>query len=81
MLRDLFTGTANRLYALADYFQPTALADTTGTVQERYVYRAFGDVSYYKRLVWLPQRFRLWLGVSLRLLLLRFGDVPLSGEE
>jgi RHS repeat-associated protein len=47
VLRDAFSGTSGRMYALADYFQPTAIADTTGTVQERYVYRAFGDVSFY----------------------------------
>jgi RHS repeat-associated protein len=46
-LRDRFGATSDRFYALADYFQPTALADITGTIQERYVYRAFGDVSYY----------------------------------
>jgi RHS repeat-associated protein len=46
---DVILGDAGsqRMYALADYFQPTALADTTGTVQERYVYRAFGDVLYF----------------------------------
>jgi RHS repeat-associated protein len=47
VLRDRFGSTSNRIYSLSDYFQPTALADITGTVQERYVYRAFGDVSYY----------------------------------
>src|SRR3984957_8527769 len=47
VLRDRFVGTADRYYSLADYFQPTAIADITGVVQERYVYRAFGDVSYY----------------------------------
>jgi RHS repeat-associated protein len=47
VLRDRFVGTADRFYALADYFQPTAIANTSGVVEERYVYRAFGDVSYY----------------------------------
>jgi RHS repeat-associated protein len=47
VLRDLFEGTTTRYYALADYFQPTAIANTSGVVEERYVYRAFGDVSYY----------------------------------
>jgi RHS repeat-associated protein len=31
-----------RLYALHDYFHPTAVADTSGTVQERYGYDAYG---------------------------------------
>jgi RHS repeat-associated protein len=47
VLRDRFGGTSDRMYALADYFQPTALADASGAVKERYVYRAFGNVSYY----------------------------------
>jgi RHS repeat-associated protein len=47
VLRDRFVGTTDRLYALSDYFQTTSLSDITGTIQERYVFRAFGDVSYY----------------------------------
>ncbi len=45
VLRDLFGEP--RMYALADYFQPTALSDISGNIQERYAYKAFGDVSYY----------------------------------
>ncbi len=47
VLRDRLVGTTDRFYALADYFQATSLSDTSGVIQERYVYRAFGDVSYY----------------------------------
>jgi len=47
VLRDRFGGTADRSYSLADYFQTTSIANTSGTIEERYVYRAFGDVSYY----------------------------------
>ena len=31
-----------RLYAIQDYFQPTAVMDVSGAVQERYGYEAFG---------------------------------------
>ncbi len=31
-----------RLYAIQDYFQPNAVMDTSGAVQERYGYEAFG---------------------------------------
>jgi RHS repeat-associated protein len=44
ILRD---DAAGRLYALSDHAQVTAVADATGTVQERYIYRAFGGVGYY----------------------------------
>jgi RHS repeat-associated protein len=47
VLRDNFGAFSGRLYALADYFQPTAIADAAGVVQERYVYSAFGSVLYY----------------------------------
>jgi RHS repeat-associated protein len=48
VLRDENPGEdEERLYALADYYQPTAIATTSGTVVERYVYTAFGTVSYY----------------------------------
>lgn len=40
VLRDLGT---QRFYALHDYFNCTAIVDTTGTVQERYGYNAFGQ--------------------------------------
>jgi RHS repeat-associated protein len=40
VLRDQST---TRLYAFHDYFSCTAVADTTGTVQERYGYNAFGQ--------------------------------------
>jgi RHS repeat-associated protein len=40
VLRDQST---SRLYALHDYFNCTAVADTMGTVQERYGYNAFGQ--------------------------------------
>lgn len=46
VLRDRDTtggGTLNeRFYALHDYFNPTAVADTSGAVQERYGYDAYG---------------------------------------
>ena len=45
-LRDKFGVSSQRFYSLADYFQPTAIADTTGAVQERYSYTASGQVSY-----------------------------------
>jgi RHS repeat-associated protein len=35
-----------RLYALHDYFHPTAVIDTTGAVQERYGYDGFGTPRY-----------------------------------
>ena len=35
--------TSERLYAFHDYFSCTAVADTTGTVQERYGYNGFGQ--------------------------------------
>jgi RHS repeat-associated protein len=37
---------AERFYVLHDYFNPTALIDTTGTVQERYGYDGFGAPHY-----------------------------------
>ena len=40
ILRDRGT---ERFYAFGDYFSCTAIADTTGTVQERYGYNAFGQ--------------------------------------
>ncbi len=39
VLRDRGT---ERLYVIQDYFQPTAVMNTSGTVQERYGYSAFG---------------------------------------
>ena len=39
VLRDKGT---ERLYVIQDYFQPTAVMDTTGAVLERYGYEAFG---------------------------------------
>jgi len=39
VLRDKGT---ERLYVIQDYFQPTAVMDTTGAVVERYGYEAFG---------------------------------------
>jgi RHS repeat-associated protein len=47
VLRDRDTDTDGavddeRLYAIQDYFQPTAVLDTSGVVQERYGYEAFG---------------------------------------
>jgi RHS repeat-associated protein len=33
---------SERLYAIQDYFQPTAVMDVSGVVQERYGYEAFG---------------------------------------
>ena len=39
VLRDRGT---ERLYVIQDYFQPTAVMDTSGVVQERYGYEAFG---------------------------------------
>jgi len=43
VLRDKFSGmTLERLYALADYFQTTAIANTSGVVVENYTYSAFG---------------------------------------
>ena len=35
-----------RLYVLHDYFNPTAVVDDTGTVQERYGYDGFGTPRY-----------------------------------
>ncbi|MDR2462284.1 MAG: hypothetical protein LBD30_00685 [Verrucomicrobiales bacterium] len=32
---------------MSDHAQTTAVADNTGTMRERYIYRAFGAVSYY----------------------------------
>jgi YD repeat-containing protein len=40
VLRDRGT---ERFYAFGDYFSCTAIADATGTVQERYGYNAFGQ--------------------------------------
>jgi len=37
---------AVRFYAFHDYFNCTAIADTTGAVQERYGYNAFGQVRF-----------------------------------
>jgi RHS repeat-associated protein len=36
---------------LSDYFQTTSIANTSGIILERYVYRAFGDVGYWNS-VW-----------------------------
>jgi RHS repeat-associated protein len=47
VVRNRFSGTVDRLYALSDYFQTTSICNTSGVIQERYVYRAFGDVGYY----------------------------------
>jgi len=41
-LRDRFGGTSDRYYALADYFQTTAIANTSGVVEETYTFSAFG---------------------------------------
>ena len=38
--------TNERLYVLHDYFQPTAVINTSGAVQERYGYNAYGAVSF-----------------------------------
>jgi RHS repeat-associated protein len=38
--------SSERLYALHDYYSVTALADTSGTVVERYGYDGFGGVRY-----------------------------------
>ena len=43
VLRDAGT---QRFYALHDYFNCTAIVDTTGAVQERYGYNAFGQVRF-----------------------------------
>jgi RHS repeat-associated protein len=43
VLRDQNT---SRLYALHDYFNCTAVADTAGAIQERYGYNAFGLVRF-----------------------------------
>jgi RHS repeat-associated protein len=37
---------AERFYVLHDYFNCTAVVDTSGTVQERYGYEAFGQVRF-----------------------------------
>jgi RHS repeat-associated protein len=48
ILRDRYIGsTTERLYALSDYFQTTSICTAAGGIQERYVYRAFGSVSYF----------------------------------
>ena len=38
--------TNERLYVLHDYFQPTAVINSSGTVEERYGYNAFGAVRF-----------------------------------
>jgi len=43
LLRDRFTSGSERLYALHDTMHVTAIANTSGTVQERYGYDAFGN--------------------------------------
>jgi len=45
ILRDLFGGSDERLYALGDAMSVTAVTDTTGAVQERYGYDAFGNTN------------------------------------
>ena len=37
---------SQRMYAMHDYFNCTAIVDTTGTVQERYGYNGFGQVNF-----------------------------------
>jgi RHS repeat-associated protein len=37
---------SQRMYAMHDYFNCTAIADTTGTVQERYGYNGFGQANF-----------------------------------
>jgi RHS repeat-associated protein len=55
VLRDRITGSSSsstclpaneRLYVLHDYFNATAVVDTTGAVQERYGYDAYGTVRF-----------------------------------
>ena len=61
-----------RLYSLQDAnWNVTSIANTTGTIQERYAYDAYGTPRVLNRILHKPRKFQLRLGDAIRRLPLR----------